>query len=273
MIESIKNNNFEFKKKFGQNFIFDTNLLTAIVKDAGITKEDVVLEIGVGAGTLTREICKAAKYVYCYEIDTDLEPIIRENVQEKNYEVVFKDFMKVENSEIEKNTPNGFKVVANLPYYITTPIIFKLLEIKTLKSLSIMVQKEVAERIIAKPGTKNYGTITAQIDAIGEASITRIVNRKMFCPEPNVDSAIVKIDIKPNKFDIENYSLLKRVIDCAFAMRRKTLSNNLKSTFGLSAEQIDLVCKNVGILPSQRGETLTTSQFVLLTKELNKIVK
>ncbi len=272
MIELIKENNFEFKKKFGQNFIFDTNLLSAIVKDAGITKNDVVIEIGVGAGTLTQEICKQAKFVYGFEIDKELEPIIKQNVTNENFKLVLQDFMKVENFEILKLAPNGFKVVANLPYYITTPIIFKLLEINTLQSLSIMVQKEVAERIVASHATKNYGTITAQIDSIGKASISRIVNRKMFCPEPNVDSAIVKIDIIKNKYKIDNFSLHKKVIDCAFQMRRKTLSNNLKSTFSLNNDQITSLCESVGINPSVRGETLTTEQFVNLSNELNKIL-
>ena len=272
MIDIIKENNFEFKKKFGQNFIFDTNLLSAIVKDSGITKNDIVLEIGVGAGTLTNEICKQAKFVYGYEIDKELIPIIENNVKQENFELVLKDFMKVENIDIENKTPNGFKVVANLPYYITTPIIFKLLEIPTLESLSIMVQKEVAQRIVASAGTKDYGTITAQIDAIANASISRIVSRKLFCPEPNVDSAIVRIDINKNKYNIDNYALLKKVIDCAFAMRRKTLSNNLKSSFNLNSEQINLLCENCNISPSVRGETLTTQQFVLLSNELNKIM-
>lgn len=272
MIETIKQNNFEFKKKFGQNFIFDTNLLSAIVKDSGITKEDIVLEIGVGAGTLTSEICKQAGFVYGYEIDSDLVPIISENVKEANFKLVLQDFMKVENSLLKEQTKNGFKVVANLPYYITTPIIFKLLEIPTLKSLSIMVQKEVAERIVASPATKNYGTITAQIDAVGWAKITRIVSRKMFCPEPNVDSAIVRIDIDRHKYNINNYDLLKRVIDCAFAMRRKTLNNNLKATFNLNSEQISALCESINIMPSVRGETLTTEQFVNLANELNKML-
>ncbi len=272
MLETIKENNFEFKKKFGQNFIFDTNLLSAIVKDSQITNQDVVLEIGVGAGTLTQEICKSAKYVFGFEIDECLAPIIKQNVKATNFELIMRDFMKVPNSEIENLAPNGFKVVANLPYYITTPIIFKLLEIKGLQSLSIMVQKEVAERIVAKPATKNYGTITAQIDAIANASIARIVSRKMFCPEPNVDSAIVKIDIVNNKFEIKNYQLLKKLIDCAFAMRRKTLSNNLKTAFNLSGEKINNLCESVGISPSVRGETLTTQQFVTLSNFLNNLL-
>ena len=275
MLDILKENNFQFNKKFGQNFIFDTNLLSAIVSDAGVDKDTIVLEIGPGAGTLTHKLCERASRVVSYEIDTNLKPILEENLKDcDNSEIVFGDIMKQKTSDIEEKLGGEYVMVANLPYYITTPIIFKFLEEATkLKSITIMVQKEVAERICAKHNTEDYGAITVQIGAIATAKITRIVKRNMFKPAPNVDSAVVRIDFDLNKYDISNLDLFKKVVTSAFAMRRKTLANNLKSSFALSVDKVTVLLENCGFKSDIRGEALSIEEFVTLANELNKIIR
>ena len=270
----IKDNNFEFKKKFGQNFITDTNLLQAICDDAELCKGDQVLEIGVGGGTLTKQIAKNVNKVVGYEIDTTLKDVLSVSLAGvENATVVFGDFLKVNPTEVAQNFDRKFKVVANLPYYVTTDIIFKLLDKNfNIESITIMVQKEVAERLVATCGTKDYGTITAEIACLGDAKITRIVNRNMFMPAPNVDSAIVNIKINKNKYQIKDFSFLTKVIRSGFSMRRKTLSNCLKP-FGLSAEQLQSVYNQLGLDKSIRGESLSPEQFVNLANCLYKFKK
>ena len=268
----LKDNNFKFNKAYGQNFIFDKNFLKSIV-DMVATKDDEVLEIGAGAGTLTSMLAGSTKKVVSYEIDNNLQPILNEALKDyPNAQVIFKDIMKVQMSEIEGNFQGDYIMVANLPYYITTPIIFKFLEnAKHLKSMSIMVQLEVAERLTAKPNTKDYGAITPSIDYRANAKIIKRVGRHMFTPAPKVDSAIVKIDFVPNKFDILDTHTMDETIKALFAMRRKTISNNLKSHFGLSQESIQTICNNTNILPTTRGETLDTQTIVNLSNEIFKI--
>ena len=268
----LKDNNFKFNKAYGQNFIFDKNFLKSIV-DMVATKDDEVLEIGAGAGTLTSMLAGSTKKVVSYEIDNNLQPILNEALKDyPNAQVIFKDIMKVQMSEIEGNFQGDYIMVANLPYYITTPIIFKFLEnAKHLKSMSIMVQLEVAERLTAKPNTKDYGAITPSIDYRANAKIIKRVVRHMFTPAPNVDSAIVKIDFVPNKFDILDTHTMDETIKALFAMRRKTISNNLKSHFCLSQESIQTICNNTNILPTTRGETLDTQTIVNLSNEIFKI--
>ena len=268
----LKDNNFKFNKAYGQNFIFDKNFLKSIV-DMVATKDDEVLEIGAGAGTLTSMLAGSTKKVVSYEIDNNLQPILNEALKDyPNAQVMFKDIMKVQMSEIEGNFQGDYIMVANLPYYITTPIIFKFLEnAKHLKSMSIMVQLEVAERLTAKPNTKDYGAITPSIDYRANAKIIKRVGRHMFTPAPNVDSAIVKIDFVPNKFDILDTHTMDETIKALFAMRRKTISNNLKSHFCLSQESIQTICNNTNILPTTRGETLDTQTIVNLSNEIFKI--
>lgn len=268
----LKDNNFKFNKAYGQNFIFDKNFLKSIV-DMVATKDDEVLEIGAGAGTLTSMLASSTKKVVSYEIDNNLQPILNEALKDyPNAQVIFKDIMKVQMSEIEGNFQGDYIMVANLPYYITTPIIFKFLEnAKHLKSMSIMVQLEVAERLTAKPNTKDYGAITPAIDYRANAKIIKRVGRHMFTPAPNVDSAIVKIDFVPNKFDILDTHTMDETIKALFAMRRKTISNNLKSHFCLSQESIQTICNNTNILPTTRGETLDTQTIVNLSNEIFKI--
>ena len=270
-IELLKENDFKFNKSFGQNFIFDKNFLASIVKDCGITKDTTVVEIGAGAGTLTSMLCESAKKVYSYEIDNNLKPILS-TVQKKysNLDLTFKDIMKEDISTLEDRIGEDYVIVANLPYYITTPIIFLFLEnAKRLKSMSIMVQLEVAERITAKPNTPEYGAITPSIDYRGNAKIIKKVGRHMFTPAPNVDSAIVKIDFT-NKYNILDTTTLDKTIKSAFAMRRKTLYNNLKSTFGLPKEIIEQVLNACNLPLTIRGEALDTETMVNLANELHK---
>ena len=219
-----------YKKQFGQNFIYDTNLLKAIVSDAEVNEDDEVLEIGVGVGSLTKQICEKANKVVSYEIDTTLEPFIKENLKDcTNHTLIFKDIMEEENENITKHFNGAFKIVANLPYYITTPIIFKFLEGNfNLTSLTIMVQKEVGERIVSKENSKDYGILSVMLQTYANCKITRQINRKMFTPSPNVDSCLVKIDINNDKFNIKNKESYREFIKNCFSMRRKTLTNNLK---------------------------------------------
>lgn len=264
-IDVIKKFGFQFNKKFGQNFIFDTNLLNAIVSDADVDSNTTVLEIGCGAGTLTKQIASKAKRVVSYEIDTNLKPILEENLKGiKNVEVVFADVMSQKTSEIEEILGDDYVIIANLPYYITTPIIFKFLEeAKRLKRLVIMVQLEVAERLTAQENTANYGAITAQLKYRSDVKITRIVKRNMFTPAPNVDSAVVRIDFV-KKYDIRDEKTLNNLIKSAFQMRRKTLCNNLKNTFGYTNEQAVKLLGEAGLEPNVRGEALSVEQFVKL---------
>ena len=270
-LDNLFQTSFKFNKKFGQNFIFDNNLLSAIVNDAGVDENTLVLEIGTGAGTLTRALAKKAKQVITFEIDRELEPYLTSVFEGyENIKINFLDIMKLNLENFEKEL-NGEKyvMVANLPYYITTPIIFKFLEeAKNLTAMYIMVQKEVADRICATAGSSDYGSITASIDVRGDARISRKVNRKMFTPAPNVDSAIVEIKLNNNKFEVFSPKLLERVITASFAMRRKTLANNLKSAFGLNSSQINDILTQMELKEGVRGETLTSLQFVKLSNIL-----
>ena len=263
--------NIKFKKNLGQNFIFDTNLLRAIVNDAGITSDDDVLEIGVGAGTLTKEICQKANKVISFEIDTDLKERIENTLEgQNNSTVIYKDFMEVTNEEIFALFGGDIKVVANLPYYITTPIIFRLLEIPKIKSITIIVQKEVAASICAKNNSSDYGILTIMINSVADTSIRRIVNRKMFTPSPNVDSAICHIEINRNKYNIRDYKFFEKVVQSAFLHRRKMLISNLKNTFGYSGDFLLNVFNKLNLNNTIRGEALSIDEFVALADMLRK---
>ncbi|MBE5732051.1 MAG: 16S rRNA (adenine(1518)-N(6)/adenine(1519)-N(6))-dimethyltransferase RsmA [Clostridiales bacterium] len=267
--EITKKYDFRFSKKYGQNFIGDENLLSAIVNDAQITEEDVVLEIGPGAGTLTRQIAKRAKRVVAYEIDKTLEPILDDTLADiDNVEVIFDDIMEVSEQEIRANVGDKFKIVANLPYYITTPILFKFLSSSLgVVSFTVMVQKEVAERICAKPHTSDYGALTVSVALKGEASIPRIVNRNNFTPPPNVDSAIVKIDLK-KRYDIMREDKIDALVRGAFAMKRKTLVNNLCSSLGFSRVDAEKYLAQLNLKPTVRAEELSAEQFAQLCNVL-----
>lgn len=272
-IEILNKYDFKFNKAYGQNFIFDKNFLYSIV-DGLVDKNTDVLEIGPGAGTLTAILCEKSRKVVSFEIDKNLKPILEENLKDfNNIKIHFGDIMNFEMDFIESQFENDYIMVANLPYYITTPIIFKFLEnAKKLKSMAIMVQLEVAERLVAKAGSKEYGAITPAIDYRANAKIIKRVNRNMFTPAPNVDSAIVKIDFIENKFNIDNTKTLDETIKCAFAMRRKTLENNIKSYFKLPSELVDKIVSESGLPKGIRGEKLDTQKLVTLSNIINKYI-
>lgn len=270
MKDVLQATSFRFNKALGQNFISDTNLLKGIVADSGVTEDDVVVEIGTGAGTLTRQIASVAKKVYSFEVDKNLEPVHALSLQGvDNVEVIFRDILKMKDGEIQEIIgTSDFKVVANLPYYITTPLIMRFLESDLpVKSLTIMVQEEVGLRLVAKPNTADYSAITLAVLLRGQASITRKVGRNMFYPAPNVDSAVVRIDIDRNKLEGENKPLIHKIVRSAFAMRRKTLVNNLNASFGISKQEAIERLNRAGLDERVRGEALSLEDYIRLSKE------
>ncbi len=265
----LEKHGFKFKKQFGQNFISDTNLLQSIVAASGITKDTTVVEIGCGAGTLTRAIAENAKKVYAFDVDTQLQPVLAETLAGlENVEVIFRDFTKVNLKEFEKEI-DEYVVVANLPYYITTPLVTKFLEESDkVQGLSIMVQEEVAERFCAKENTAEYGSITAAIALKGEAKIVKRVPRTLFYPRPNVDSAVVKIDFDRGRVEVKDEKVYRQTVKCAFLNRRKTLENNLVNYFSLSREQAKKVLFDAEIDEKARGETLSPQRLAKLSDVL-----
>lgn len=271
----IRGVDFHFNKALGQNFITDANLLDAIVADSGINGDDTVVEIGTGAGTLTRAIAKVAKKVYSFEVDRNLQPVLALSLQGvDNAEVIFRDVLKMKDDELKSVVGDSFKVVANLPYYITTPLAMRFIE-STLdvKSVTIMVQKEVALRFVAKPNTADYSAITLAIEMAGNAQITRNVSRNMFFPSPNVDSAVVRIDIDRTKLSGENAPLLHKLVRSSFAMRRKTLANNLSVAFQIDKQEAGKLIEEAGFSPMVRGEALSLDDYKKLTKTLETRIK
>ena len=271
----IRGVDFHFDKALGQNFITDANLLDAIVADSGINGDDTVVEIGTGAGTLTRAIAKVAKRVYSFEVDRNLQPVLTLSLQGvDNAEVIFRDVLKMKDDELKSVVGDSFKVVANLPYYITTPLAMRFIESSLdVKSVTIMVQKEVALRFVAKPNTADYSAITLAIEMAGNAQITRNVSRNMFFPSPNVDSAVVRIDIDRTKLDGENAPLLHKLVRSSFAMRRKTLANNLSVAFQIDKQEAGKLIEEAGFSPMVRGEALSLDDYKKLTKTLETRIK
>ena len=266
---TLQKHGFQFKKQFGQNFISDGNLLSSIVTASGIDETTTVVEIGCGAGTLTRALAEKAKKVYAFDVDTDLQPVLSETLAGlDNVEVIFRDFNKVDLAQLEEEI-GEYTVVANLPYYITTPLVTKLLEEgKKVQGLSIMVQEEVALRFCAKENTPEYGSITAGIALKGEAKIVKKVSRNMFYPRPNVDSAVVKITFIKDRISVKNEKAYRQTVKCAFLNRRKTLENNLVNSFSLTREQAKSVLQKSGVDEKARGETLSPQRLALLSDVL-----
>jgi len=258
--------NFEFKKKFGQNFLSDKNLLSQIVEKAGVEENDIVVEIGAGRGALTEELSKKAKKVYAFEIDNDLFSYLSEKFSGTNVEFIFEDVMKFSDEKLNQIVGERFKLVANLPYYVTSPILTRFLKNENLQSATVMVQEEVADRIIAAPKSKDYGVLTIICQMLGTAKKVLRVNRKMFYPVPNVDSAVVRIDrIKNNCFDID-YEKFIDFIKKAFSMRRKKLSTNLESQ-SLKKSQIEEFLSKNGFSPLARAEELSINDFKKVYKD------
>ena len=255
---------FKFLKKYGQNFLSDKNLLRAIVDDARVSSSDVVLEIGPGAGALTEPLLDKAGKVVSVEIDDRLLPELTERFKDRdNFTLVHSDIMKLKDSEIESLVGRDFKVVANIPYYISTQLIMRFLEsdLKA-KSVTVMVQKEVAERLTANPGDKEYGVISVAVALWGRAKITRHVGRQMFFPVPDVDSAVVTVETDENK-TCEIAGVMK-LVRTAFSMRRKTLRNNLLAGYGITGDKFDTAIRELGYDTAVRGERLSPNDFIKL---------
>ena len=265
----LQKHGFAFKKQFGQNFISDSNLLASIVDASGIDEDTVVVEIGCGAGTLTRALAEKAKKVYAFDIDKQLQPVLAETLAGlENVEVIFRDFSKVDLSELEKEI-GAYTVVANLPYYITTPLVTKLLEeSQTVQGISVMVQEEVALRFCAKENTPEYGAITAAIALKGTAKIVKKVSRNLFYPRPNVDSAVVKITFDRGRIPVKSEKAYRQTVKCAFLNRRKTLENNLVNSFSISRETAKAILVQAGVDEKARGETLSPERLGVLCNVL-----
>ena len=264
--------NLTLKKAFGQNFLTDTALLDQIVEKAGVKKDDIVLEIGCGAGALTSALAKKAKKVIGYEIDTRLKPVLNDVLSDyNNVEIVFNDVMKVSLDEIEKKLGGEYILVANLPYYITTPIIMRFIEnAQNIKGMVIMVQEEVAYRLASKNSSSDYGAITVGINLRGSAEVILKVGREKFTPVPNVDSAIVKIDIEKDKFKGVDFNNVRNVVRCAFSSRRKMLVNNLMNTYKFSRAKAEEILTEANLDLTVRGENLSAQDFVNLSEVIYK---
>lgn len=263
---------FNFQKKFGQNFLIDTHVLEKIVRAAEITKEDLVLEIGPGIGTLTQYLCEAAGKVIAVEIDRNLIPILTEDTLSAydNVTVINEDVLKLDIKEIAERENGGrpIKVVANLPYYITTPIIMGLFESHVpLASITVMVQKEVADRMQAPPGGKDYGALSLAVQYYAEPYIAANVPANCFMPRPNVGSAVIRLMLheKP-PVEVTDEALLFKLIRASFAQRRKTLVNGLTNSpeLSFSKEEVSAVLEQCGFSLTVRGETLTLAEFAKL---------
>lgn len=264
-------NGFRFNHNLGQNFITDKNLLDKIVELSGVDENDVVVEIGTGAGTLTRAIAEKAKKVYSFEVDRALKPVLDETLSGlDNVEVIFKDVLKMKDKELIEIVGEKFKVVANIPYYITTALVMRFLEESVHPSaITVMVQKEVADRFVAKPSTEDYGAITMAISLYGDAKIVGQVDKSMFYPVPKVDSSIVRIDVY-DKYAGVNKKNVNKAIKCAFMMRRKTLLNNLTAVYPVQKDEAAKILESLNIDLKARGETLTLDQIIEISDLLSK---
>lgn len=268
----IRESGFKFNKRFGQNFIESEILLEKIVELSGVTEKDKVVEIGVGGGTLTRALSEKAKFVYGFEIDKNLQPVLQKSLAGvENVEIIFKDFMKENLSELEKEIGEEYVVVANLPYYITSPIVMRFIEeAEFCKRIVVMVQREVAFRFCARPATADYGAITAAIGLWGDAAIILDVDRTNFYPQPNVDSAVVRIDKFYEDRGVIDKKVYRDIVRIAFSSRRKTLVNNMMNYLKISREKAENILKESGIDISVRGETLSVGDFTRLANVCKK---
>ena len=268
MNELLEKNEFNFKKKFGQNFIIDENIINNIVTKANVDKDTLVIEIGPGAGSLTYFLAKFAKNVLCYEIDTTLKEILRDNLKEyDNVEVIYNDFFKViVLDDIKKYEYKKLYVIANLPYYITTPIIIKLIEDDiNVDKIVVMVQKEVGDRFKAVPGTKDYSSLSVFLSYYYNIKKIMDVSKNVFIPKPNVDSIVVEFNKKEKKLNVMDEQLFFKLIKDSFEFKRKTLKNNLKN---YDLEKIDKVLKKHKLDLSVRAEQISLELFVEIANGL-----
>lgn len=276
-IEVLQKYNFNFQKKFGQNFLIDTRVLEEIIDAAEITKDDFVLEIGPGIGTMTQYLCEAAREVVAVEIDTNLIPILKDTLSAyDNVEVLNQDILKVDIASLakERNDDKPIKVVANLPYYITTPIIMGLFESHVpIDSITIMVQKEVADRMQEGPGSKEYGALSLAVQYYAKPEIVVNVPPSCFMPQPKVGSAVIRLTRhEQSPVEVEDEKLMFQVIRASFNQRRKTLANGLNNfgSFGLSKEEIQSCIEELGVPVNIRGEALSLEQFAGLANIINR---
>lgn len=251
--------NFEFKKKFGQNFLTDRGLLEEIVEKAGVTAEDTVLEIGAGKGALTEVLSAKAKRVVAFEIDHELKGFLTSKFAGTNVDLLFCDIMEIGDNEINEIMEGKFKLVANLPYYITSPIITRFLKNSNLMSATVMVQEEVADRIVASAGCKDYGVLTIMCQIFGKPEKVLEVGREKFTPQPNVDSAVVRID-RFESAEVGDYEGFIEFVKRAFRLRRKKLSTNLEQG-ALSKVEIEQKLIQMGFGESARAEELSIENF------------
>ena len=271
-IEVLQKYHFNFQKKFGQNFLINPGVLEEIIDAANITKDDFVLEIGPGIGTMTQYLCEAAREVVAVEIDTNLIPILADTLSAyNNVEVLNEDILKVDICKLakERNGGNPIKVVANLPYYITTPIIMGLFESHVpIDSITIMVQKEVADRMQEGPGSKEYGALSLAVQYYAKPEIVVNVPPSCFMPQPKVGSAVIRLTRHEQPpVDVKSEKLLFQVIRASFNQRRKTLANGLNNfgAFSIGKEQIQQCIEELGVSANIRGEALSLEQFADLS--------
>lgn len=277
-IAVLQKYNFHFQRKFGQNFLIDTHVLERIISEAGVTENDFVVEIGPGIGTMTQYLCEAAGAVAAVEIDKNLIPILHDTLSEyDNVEIINEDILKVDIAALaeEKNGGKPIKVVANLPYYITTPIIMGLFESHVpIESITVMVQKEVADRMQCGPGSKDYGALSLAVQYYAKPEIVANVPPNCFMPRPNVGSAVIRLTRheKP-PVEVIDEKLMFRLIRASFNQRRKTLVNGLKNASDLTftKDQIETAIKAIGQPLTIRGEALTLEQFAQLANQLKNI--
>ena len=277
-IEVLQKYNFNFQKKFGQNFLIDTGILEEIIDSAGITKDDMILEIGPGIGTMTQYLCENAREVTAVEIDTNLIPILEDTLSAyDNVTVINQDILKLDIAKLamERNGGKPIKVVANLPYYITTPIIMGLFENHVpISSITIMVQKEVADRMQVGSGTKDYGALSLAVQYYARPQIIANVPPNCFMPRPKVGSAVIQlVRYEEPPVQVDNEKLMFRLIRASFNQRRKTLVNGLKNSQELdfSKEEIEKAMAETGIPVNVRGEALTLAEFADLANAFNKL--
>lgn len=272
-IAVLQKYNFVFQKKFGQNFLIDSHVLEKIVDAARITDEDCVLEIGPGIGTMTQYLAESAREVVAVEIDRALIPILQDTLSGyDNVTVLNEDIMKVDVGRIvrERNQGNPIKVVANLPYYITTPIVMSLLENHVpLRSITVMVQREVADRMQVGPGTKDYGALSLAVQYYTKPEIVAHVPANCFMPRPNVDSAVIRLTrYQEPPVEVQDEKYLFALIRASFNQRRKTLANGLANGMGIPREQVTAALEQMGLTATTRGEALTLEQFARLSNLL-----
>ncbi len=276
-IEILQKYQFRFQKKYGQNFLIDTNILEKIVEEARIEKDDCVIEIGPGIGTMTQYLAGQAAQVIAIEIDSMLIPILQETLADyKNVTIINEDILKVDIQQIveERNQGRPAKVVANLPYYITTPIIMELLEKKVpLESITVMVQKEVAERMQQGPGSKEYGALSLAVQYYTKPEIVAQVGPNCFIPRPKVGSAVIYLTKhKSPPVEVEDEGFMFRLIRASFNQRRKTLVNGLSNAadLNLKKEEVTAALETMGLSPMIRGEALSLKEFAALSNFLKK---